>query len=154
MLIQLQRYDEARSEILRAIECKKPYGHAAQLWTTWANLHNLEQATGDAEAATQARQRAFESYLAYRRAGGQNMTRGAQLCDMASQAVQQGETTEMEQALAQLTGADVPPSVEALISKLQAILRGDRDPALADDPNLNYQDAVELQLLLEELGAK
>ncbi len=41
-----------------------------------------------------------------------------------------------------------------MVSKLQAILRGDRNPALADDPNLHYGDAVELQLLLEALGAK
>ena len=41
-----------------------------------------------------------------------------------------------------------------LISKLQAILRGERNPALADDPNLDYDDAVELQLLLENLAAK
>jgi hypothetical protein len=34
---------------------------------------------------------------------------------------------------------------------MQAILRGDRDPALAADPDLLYMDAVELQLLLERL---
>ena len=28
-LRKLKRYDEARSEILRAIECKRPFGHAA-----------------------------------------------------------------------------------------------------------------------------
>ena len=33
-------------------------------------------------------------------------------------------------------------------------LRGDRNPALAADPNLKYRNAVELQLLLEELCAK
>jgi hypothetical protein len=34
------------------------------------------------------------------------------------------------------------------------MLRGERDPALAADPNLNYVNAVELQLLLEALHAK
>jgi hypothetical protein len=37
---------------------------------------------------------------------------------------------------------------------LQAVLRGDRNLTLADDPDLNYADAVELQLLLEELGSR
>jgi hypothetical protein len=41
----------------------------------------------------------------------------------------------------------------AQLAKLQAILRGDRNPALADDPDLPFWDAVELQLLLERLGA-
>ena len=37
--------------------------------------------------------------------------------------------------------------------KLIAILEGSRDPALANDPALHYMDAVELRLLLEELGS-
>jgi len=154
-LIKLQRYDEARHELNRAIECKKPYGHAAHLWSTWMILHNLEQATGNQQAAAQARQQAIESYVAYRHAGGQSMEPGAQLCAFAAQAISQGETTELEQALAQLSGAEsTPPSGKLLLSNLQAILRGSRDTALADDPNLDYQDAVELQLLLEALNSQ
>ena len=38
--------------------------------------------------------------------------------------------------------------------KLQAILRGERDSKLADDPNLDYDDAMELQLLLEKLKSQ
>jgi hypothetical protein len=45
------------------------------------------------------------------------------------------------------------PRPHALLPKLQAVLGGSRDMALADDPALDYQDAVELKLLLEELGA-
>lgn len=55
-LIKLHRYDEARQELQRAIECDKPFGHAAQPWMPWANLENLERATGHAEAALDARQ--------------------------------------------------------------------------------------------------
>jgi len=40
-----------------------------------------------------------------------------------------------------------------MIPKLQAILQGSRDPALATDPNLDYDDAAELLLLLEALGS-
>jgi hypothetical protein len=39
-----------------------------------------------------------------------------------------------------------------MLPKPHAILRGDRDPALADDPALYYCDAVELLLLLERLA--
>jgi tetratricopeptide (TPR) repeat protein len=153
-LIKLQRYDEARRELHRAIECKKHYGHAAEPWTTWAILHNLERATDNLQAAAQAQQKAIESYLAYRRAGGQNMTGGAQTCAAARQAIKQGETTELEQLLAQHSEADIPPSAKVMISKLQAILRGDRNPTLIDEQNLEYDDAVELRLLLEELGTE
>ncbi|MEW6211487.1 MAG: tetratricopeptide repeat protein [Acidobacteriota bacterium] len=150
-LINLQSYGEARREVLRAIECGEPYGHAAKLWMTWNLLHGLEQAIDNLQAADDARQQAIQSYLAYRRDGGQSSQPGAQLCALAEQAITQGDTTELEQVLAQLSREDVPPSAKVFIPKLQAILQGDRDPALADDPNLDYDDAVELQLLLEAL---
>ena len=38
------------------------------------------------------------------------------------------------------------------IDNFFAILAGERSPALADDPALNYADAVELRLLLEALA--
>ncbi|MEE8524192.1 MAG: CHAT domain-containing protein, partial [Thermoanaerobaculia bacterium] len=81
-LILLQRYDEARGEIERAIECKEPYGHAAQPWNTFMILSNLERAVGDDAAAAEARERAVRAYLAYRRAGGENQSGSvtAQLC--------------------------------------------------------------------------
>jgi hypothetical protein len=40
-----------------------------------------------------------------------------------------------------------------MLPTLQAILNGNRDPALAADPALDYDDAVELLLLLETLAA-
>ena len=153
-LIKLQRYDEAHRELHRAIECNKPYGHAAIPWKTWGILHELEQVTGNTQAAFYARQQAIESYLAYRQAGGQSRTRGAQLCAFVSQAIQQADTTELEQLLNQYSGANAEPWAKAMIPKLQAILKGERNPALADDPNLDYDDAVELILLLETLKAK
>ena len=44
-----------------------------------------------------------------------------------------------------------PPHLNALVAKLQSLLAGDRNPALATDPELNYMDAAEVQLLLESL---
>lgn len=151
-LFKLQHYDEARREIRRAIECNEPYGHAAEPWKAWGILYDLEQATNNPQAAAQARQQAIKSYLAYRHAGGQSMTRNARLCALVVQAIQVGDMTQIEPFLAQtLEEADTSKG-NAIIPKLQAIVRGERNPALADDPNLYYQDAVELQLLLEVLG--
>lgn len=151
-LIKLQSYDDARRELLRAVECGKPFGHTVEPWKTWSILYGLERATGHPTAAIQARQQAIESYLSYRRAGGQSMNAGAQLCNRAAQAITVQDTTELEELLAQVSGEDaIPASGKLLISKLQAILRGEREPALAADPNLDYDDTVELQLLLEAL---
>jgi tetratricopeptide (TPR) repeat protein len=152
-LIKLQRFEEARSELHRAIECQKPFGHAVEPWKAWDILHDLEQATGHPQAAADARRQAIASYLAYWRAGGASQSPTPQLYAQVLQAIQQGTTTELEQQLAELVKADYPPQFTALLAKLQAILRGDRDPALADDPDLYYDAAVELQLLLERLSA-
>ncbi|HEY6332185.1 MAG TPA: tetratricopeptide repeat protein, partial [Blastocatellia bacterium] len=157
-LIKLRRYDEARRELLRAIECKKPYGHAAEPWKTWGVLYDLEQATGYPEAAAQAREQALESYLAYRRAGGQSYDWGAKACAAVAEAIMANEPSaiaaladRLSGALQELSQTQAGSRVNAVMPKLQAILAGSREHALADDPALWYVDAVELKLLLESL---
>ena len=152
-LIKLGRYDEARAEIRRAMECKQPYGHAAEPWKSWNILHDLERAVGDQAAAEQARAEARRLFLAYRRDGGENHSPGGRLCAAFYQAKQAGQTAEMESLLAEL--AEDPradDAFKALVSALQEILRGSRDPTLAENPALDYNDAAEVQLLLEALG--
>jgi len=147
-LIKLHRYDEARRELQRVIECKKPYGHAALPWTTWNILYKLEQATNHPQAAAAARQQAIESFLDYRRAGGENHSGAGQLCAFVAQAMREGNIAEVEKVLAELVKR---PEWQLLVAKLQAILGGERDLALADDPNLHYELVVELKFLLESL---
>ena len=154
-LIALRRYDEARNEIEQAIECKRGLGHAAKPWATLNILHGLERTVRNDRAAAEARQKAIDSYLAYRRDGGQIPSGGDRIFEMVRSAMAQGETEAAFQALAQLSEhADAPDQLKLLIPALQAILAGSRDPNLAVDPDLDYIDAVELRLLLEELAAK
>ncbi|MCK4316143.1 MAG: tetratricopeptide repeat protein, partial [Anaerolineae bacterium] len=150
-LIKLGRYDEARAEIRRAIECGKPYGHAAQPWKAWAVLHDLERAVGNQAAAEGARAEARRLFLAYRRDGGENHSGGGRLCADFLRAIQAGQTAEMAVLLRQLVGDPgwQPDWLKTLASTLQAILRGSDDPALAENPALYYRDAAEVQLLLE-----
>jgi hypothetical protein len=96
----------------------------------------------------------MEAYLAYRRDGGQSYDIGAQTCAAVAQAIEQGETTALAQQLGELLAANDHPRAKALLPKLQAILGGSRDAALSSDPALDYDDAVELRLLLEALGVK
>ncbi|HEY6345077.1 MAG TPA: tetratricopeptide repeat protein [Bryobacteraceae bacterium] len=69
-LTTLRRFDEARVEVERAIECDRPFGHVAEPWETFAILSNLELAAGNQPAALEARAKAINAYLAYRRDGG------------------------------------------------------------------------------------
>jgi tetratricopeptide (TPR) repeat protein len=89
-LIELQRFEEARRELQRAIECNKPFGHAVEPWKTWDTLHDLEQVTGHSQGAAEARRQAIESYSSYRCADGESQSPRAQLYDLVRQAIQQG----------------------------------------------------------------
>ena len=46
-LRKLARFDEARQEIRRAIECKAQSGHTAEPWKTWAILADIETDAGN-----------------------------------------------------------------------------------------------------------
>jgi tetratricopeptide (TPR) repeat protein len=152
-LIKLRRYDEARAEIRWAIERKQPYGHAAEPWKAWDVLHDLERAVGDPAAAEGARAEARRLFLAYRRDGGENHSGGGRLCARFAQALQAGQTAETAALLQRLAeDPERSDAFKALVSALQAILGGSRDPALAENPALHYQYAAEVQLLLEALG--
>jgi tetratricopeptide (TPR) repeat protein len=150
VLIKLEQYDEARRELLRAIECKTPFGHASQPWTTWEVLCNLEKAMSNYAAADAARQKAIESYLAYRRAGGESQNRLFNLLVLVNHALQQNQTEGALQQLAEIPAEDTPQWLKSLIAKLQTILRGNRNANVADDPAFDYTTVAELRLVIEQ----
>jgi hypothetical protein len=47
---------------------------------------------------------------------------------------------------------NTPDSLKHLIQAVSTVLNGSRDPALADDPALDYADAAEILFLIERLG--
>jgi tetratricopeptide (TPR) repeat protein len=150
-LIRLRRYDNARQELQRAIECNEPYGHAAEPWKTWEMLEELERATGHAQQAHTARNRAIETYLAYRHAGGDSQSPQHQLFTQVTQAIQQNTHNELAQQLHDQLKPDDPPWYTALIQRLHSILTGHRDPTTTNH-EVHYMHAAELQLLLETLS--
>lgn len=151
-LIKLERFEDAREEIHRAIECKRPYGHAAEPWKTWEILNDLETAVGD-PAAADARKQAMDLFLAYRRDGGENRETGGRICAMVEQAINTGQTEEIEKQLTQIAAhPETVPAGKLLASKLKALLSGSRDPDLWEDPGVWYMDAVELRMLMEKVG--
>ncbi|MBI1381653.1 MAG: CHAT domain-containing protein [Planctomycetaceae bacterium] len=172
-LVALRRFDQARAELARAFECKSRFGINAEPWHTWKTLQDLERATSNPAAAKQARGNAIAAYAAARRAGWE-ITQGvvAQLSgEILLIAVAKDPATppnalppevraQLPQLEAQLrqqlaawsSAADTRADLSALARPLLAILDGSRDPALAEGPTLHYADAVELTLLLEQLG--
>jgi tetratricopeptide (TPR) repeat protein len=155
-LRKLGRVDEARRQVERAIVCYQPFGHAAEPWKAFNILTAIEREAGRPEASFEARRRAMEAYLSYRSDGGENQSgrRTARLCEGLLGAVEEGRLAEFGAALDQHDGKfDKPAYLGPVLLALRAILAGNRDPALVDDPALDYRDAAEILLLLERLRA-
>lgn len=150
ILIKLGRSAEARNQLLRAIECKAQFGHAAVPWKTWDILYDLETAEGNTVAATEARQKAMQAYGAYRRDGGESQSDWYQAILATAQAMQAGQGEALLPELEQILEEDERVDVKALCRVLIALLHGSTDPALLDDPELDYRDAVELRLVFFE----
>jgi len=148
-LKELKKYDEARQEFLHVLECTKPYGHAGQPWITWSRLFELEIACGRNVEALSARNNAIAAFLSYRRDGGQSSDKGlSNLINLVTGSIKNhGDAAEKEL----MSMSQQNPRAYILCSKLIAIIKGERDPVLVNDPKLNYDDAAELLLLLEQL---
>ncbi len=147
-LLKLHRSAEARIQLLRAIECKSQFGHAALPWTTWIILYDLEIAEGNLPAAAAARQKAMQAYAAYRKDGGESQGNQFNFIMATAQALQSGEEVkELSEYLQSTLEPGDPTHYVALINALLALLRGSRDSALADDPELDYRDAVDLRMV-------
>lgn len=150
-LLQLRRLDEARQEIRRAIDCNAQFGHASQPWKSWAILTLIETDAGNTTAAAEAKGKAIASYLAYRRDGGENHDGPGRISLAVTQALCSGEPAQAATLLQQLAAAPEAAGLLPFIGALQAVVAGSRDPALADQPELDYTMAAEILLLIESL---
>jgi tetratricopeptide (TPR) repeat protein len=150
-LRRLRRFDEARQEIRRAVECGAQFGHASEPWKTWFTLSEIEADSGDPAAAREANRKAFTSFLAYRRDGGENHLRQGRIALAVTQSLLVGKPTDAASLLAELTAdSDASPALP-FIRALQTIVAGSRDRSLADAPELNYTMAAEILFLIETL---
>jgi tetratricopeptide (TPR) repeat protein len=153
-LSKLQRLEEARKAIRRAIDCKEPFGLAASSWTSWAILADIETADDNSTAAADARQHALSAYLAYRRDGGENQSGSGRLALDVRQSLVNGDAAEATSLLQQLAAEPDFANQLPFLTALQAITAGSRDRSLAEDPGLSYDQAAEVLLLIEALEAE
>lgn len=152
-LIKINDYGEARYEIQLAIKCFKSLGLGAQPWKALDVLHQIESAAGNPSAAQEAWQQARTAYLAYRRQGGYAQYGGGKLTDHLLGLIAQQKTKEIEPLLNQLANdPQASNSLKKLMEVIVTILNDARDPALADDPELDYADAAEVLFFMERIG--
>ncbi len=150
-LRKLRRFDEALEEIRRAIECKAPYGHASEPWTTWAILSDIETDAGQPAAAAEARAKAIAGYLAYRGDGGENHTDPGRISLAVTRSLLAEETDEAAALLQQQLPRFEAAGFGGFIRALQAIVGGSRDVALAENPEFHPTMAAEILFLIETL---
>jgi tetratricopeptide (TPR) repeat protein len=69
---KLKRLHEARLTHQRAVQILEASGNAVEPWRSWNALASIELSSGNIFAAAAALQKARKTYVAYRRAGGEN----------------------------------------------------------------------------------
>ena len=155
-LLKLRQTADARAEIRPAIRINEQYDNAAKPWNVWGILSEIETIDGSLQAAKEARQKALELFLAYRRDGGENHKYSGSLCKAIGKALLEKNTGEAQGLLAEWR---INPAwmqegkPEPLLHALTEIIDGKRDLSLADSPDLTYDQAAEITLLLEALKA-
>lgn len=151
-LRKLGRLEEARQEIRRALECKGQFGYGVLPWRFWEILSDIETDGGNPTAAAEAKRKATEQYLAYRRDGGENHDADGRICFAVTQALLTGGPGAAASFLDRLAAdPSLPASVRPFTPALQSIVAGSRDRTLADAPDLNYSMAAEILFLIETL---
>jgi tetratricopeptide (TPR) repeat protein len=150
-LLRLRRHDEARQEIVRAIERLVSVGHAGEPWRCLGVLAEIEAGAGNAAAAEETKGRAVESFLAYRRDGGENHNADGRICLAATQALKEGGEPAAAALLNELAADPEAKRFLPFIRALQAVVAGSRDRTLADDPGLSYTEAAEILFMIETL---
>jgi tetratricopeptide (TPR) repeat protein len=152
ILSKLRRFDEARQEIRRAIECKSQFSHASEPWKTWAILADIETDAGNPAAAAEAKRKAIACYLAYRRDGGEDHSDPGRISLAVTQPLLAGDPAQAASLLQQQLPRFEAAGFGGFIRALQAFVAGSRDRTLADDPDLDYTMAAETLCLIETLG--
>jgi len=121
-------------------------------WKTWAVLADIEADAGNPSAAAEAKRKAIDAYIAYRRDGGENHYPDGRL-SLAVTETLRADGAGAAAALLHHVASDVnmPARLRPFVQTLQAVVAGSRDRSLADAPGLDHTEAAEILLLIESL---
>lgn len=149
---KLGHLPEARREIHRAIECGTKSGHASEPWSCWQTLGAIENQAGNLRASAEARARAIDAYLSYRRDGGEDYDPAGRISLAVTHELLTGDPTAAVSLLQHLAAnPKLPSHAHTYIQALQAIVAGSRDIHLADSPDLSLFMVAEIILLIETM---
>lgn len=151
---QLGRFDAGRTEIERAIECKKPFGHSLQPWTSWDILSRIEGGAGNPTAAATAQQTALDAYLAFRRGGGKANGPRKLTAEIERKIQADGPAAALEFLRDVRARDDSSAELQSFCDVLGKILNGNHDPAIVAAAGLNYAATAEALLFVEHLAAR
>jgi len=139
--------------IRRAIQIEVERGDLEKQAKGYWHMENLKRDGGDLEGAKKERQRAIDTYLEKIRLRAEDEGKIRSVHQVVRDAIMHDDPTEAEQVLsAKIQDSNATQHHKTLAKKLQAILRGERDPGVVEDPALPYFEVAELRLLLEYLA--
>jgi tetratricopeptide (TPR) repeat protein len=142
----LGRLAEAREQVRLALERGADAGVAAHPWKSWDLLAAVERDAGDAGAADAADDRARETYLEYRRGGGEPLDGATRLvADIgAVLSARGGDAAEASLPPAEAFGDGAAVLRDALV----ALVRGERDISRMGVVAFPYSLRAEFELIL------
>jgi tetratricopeptide (TPR) repeat protein len=151
-LRKLRLLNEARHAAELASNFLKPYGHNGNPWEVSARLFEIETDSGNTAAASEARRQAIAAFLAYRRNGGENKKPYTRILLAVNNALSDDNPAAALSLLQMLIPRTSSYNLNLLLGILMKITTGSRDPSLAENPGLSYDQSVEVLLLIEKLG--
>ncbi len=150
-LHKLGRLEQARQEILRAIDIEQKLGDSVKSWRTWDTLAAIEMTDRNPIAAMEAKRKAIECYLAYRRGGGENYYIDGRISLAVTEYLLAGNVAAARLYLQRFAADPEYFDLHTFIEALQAIISGKLDRSFADAPDVHPTMAAEILFLIETL---
>jgi tetratricopeptide (TPR) repeat protein len=152
-LAKLGAAEEARAEIEAIEQYQATLGDAAQPWKALDARRQLELALGNSAAAAEAKQKALDTFLAFRRKRGENDMPSGEISNFVVFAVAGGATEMAAKQLEQFhQDPNLPANAKAYVAAIREVVAGSRDRSLADHPDLTYDEAAEVHVLIDALS--
>lgn len=127
-------------------------GRSEQPWRVADARFKLESASGNAGVATEARQQAIALFAEHRRKGGDNPYPSGQVTNYIVFAVAGGSGEMAKQQIEKtLENPKTTERSKAYLTALIQVVEGARDPKLADHPDMTFDEAAEVLVLMDAL---
>ncbi|MCS7024503.1 MAG: hypothetical protein NZV14_06860 [Bryobacteraceae bacterium] len=143
---------QARAELAAAEDAQSALQPVAEPWKLLDARRELELSLGNFEAADQAKRQAMETFLAFRRTRGENDFPSGQIANFVVLALAAGSTTLASKQLEEWRrNPDLPAHAKIYLEVIGQVLAGSRDRTLAHHPDLTFDEAAEIHVLMDAL---